>query len=63
MAAPHDTMRGTEGVLSSVCVKKLTNEERNITLLLVQHSDGLTFKSNGCFALLSWLYLLHLWDF
>lgn len=38
-------------------MKKLTNEARNITLLLIQHSDGLTFKSYGCFEL-SWLYLL-----
>lgn len=63
MAAPHDTLRGNEGALSSVWGKKLTSDERNITLLLIQHSGGFTFKSNGCLALLSWLYLLHLWDY
>lgn len=54
-AAPHDHTEGTfarfspRDYKSKVCRPLLriniTNEERNITLLLIQHSDVLTFKS------------------
>lgn len=54
-AAPHDHIEGTfarfsprdyeSKVWRALLRINITNEERNITLLLIQHSDVLTFKS------------------